>query len=227
LPRVEQVTLNPAVLLFAVALSALTAVLFGLAPAMEEARSNLYDMLKEGAQATTAGDVRQRFRRGLVIAEVAIAFVLLVGAGLLMRSFAAMLGTNPGFNAHNALTLEISLGRRTQEQRTMFLDQTLEKLAALPGVVGTGAASSLPFSPNQVAQPTTIRIEGSASFSSEGDVTANLISVTPDYFHVLGVPLVRGRLLTRFDGKNAPVALINQTMARRYWPQEEPIGKKN
>jgi putative ABC transport system permease protein len=138
----------------------------------------------------------------------------------------ALLDTTPGFAAGNALTLEVSLGRRTQEQRVAFLNQTLERLASLPGVVGSGASSALPFSPNQVAQPTTIRIADRPSYAAEGDVTANLISVTPDYFHVLGVPLLRGRALTRFDGKDTPVVIINETMAHRYWPGEEPIGKK-
>jgi putative ABC transport system permease protein len=226
LPRLEQVNLNPAVLIFAIGLSLVTAVLFGLAPALQETRLNLHEMLKEGTHAATAGGARQRLRRVLVVAQVAIAFVLLVGAGLLVRSFAALLDTSPGFNARNALTLEVSLGRRTQEQRNVFLNSTLERLAALPGVVGTGASSSLPFSENQVAQPTTIAIEGRPSSTAEGDVTANLSSVTPDYFHVLGVPLVRGRLLTRFDTRETPVVVINQTMARRYWSGDDPIGKR-
>jgi len=118
------------------------------------------------------------------------------------------------------------LARRTPEQRAAFLDQTLEKLAAMPGVAGAGAASALPFHDNQVAQPTTIKIEGRPSVAPEGDATANLISVTPDYFHALGVPLLGGRLLTRFDTKDVPVVVINHTMALRYWPSEDPIGKK-
>ena len=117
LPRLDQVGMSPTVLLFAVGLSILTAVLFGLAPAVQETRLDLHDMLKEGMHAATAGRARQRFRRILVVAQVAIAFVLLVGAGLLGRSFAALLQTDPGFASRNALTLEVSLGRRTQEQR--------------------------------------------------------------------------------------------------------------
>jgi putative ABC transport system permease protein len=158
LPRLEQVDINPTVLLFAIGLSGLTAVLFGLVPAVPETRLHLHDMLKEGTHSATAGSSRQRFRRILVVARVAIAFVLLVGAGLLTRSFAALLETDPGFAARKALTLEVSLGRRTQEQRTAFLDQTLEQLAALPGVAGTSASSALPFSPIRWP-PTTIRIE--------------------------------------------------------------------
>ena len=226
LPRLERVDINPAVLLFAVALSVLAALLFGLAPALQTTRLNLHDLLKEATHTATAGNARQRFRRSLVVAQVAIAFVLLVAAGLLARSFAALLETDPGFAANKALTLEVSLARRTQEQRTTFLDQTLEKLAALPGVTGAGASSALPFSSTQVAQPTIIKIEGRPSVAAEGDVAANLISVTPDYFRALGVPLVRGRMLTEFDRKEAPFAVINQTMALRYWPTDEPIGKR-
>jgi len=226
LPRLEQINLNSSVLLFAVSISVFTALLFGLAPALQNTRLNLQDVLKESTHTATAGGARQHFRRALVITQIAVAFVLLVGAGLLARSFVALLEVDPGFVANKALTLEVQLARRTTEQRTAFLNQTLEKLAVMPGVAGAGAASALPFSDNQVAQPTTIKIEGRPSVSPEGDATANLISVTPDYFHALRVPLVSGRLLTRFDTKNVPVAVINHTMAVRYWPAEDPIGKK-
>src|SRR5712691_5890507 len=226
LPRLEQININPSVLMFAVSISVLTALLFGLAPALQKTRLNLQDVLKEGVHAATAGSTRQHFRRALVVTQVAVAFVLLVGAGLLARSFAALLEVDPGFAANKALTLEVQLARRTPEQRAAFLDQTLEKLAAMPGVAGAGAASALPFHDNQVAQPTTIKIEGRPSVAPEGDATANLISVTPDYFHALRVPLLSGRLLTRFDTKDVPVAVINHTMTVRYWPAEDPIGKK-
>jgi putative ABC transport system permease protein len=226
LPRLEQINLNSSVLLFAVGLSVLTALLFGLAPAMHSARVNLHDVLKEAAHTTSAGMARQYFRRGLVVVQVAVAFVLLAGAGLLARSFMALLEIDPGFAATKALALEISLARRTTEQRTAFLNETLEKLAAMPGVEGVGATSALPFSENQVAQPTTIQIEGHPSVSPEGDVTANLISVTPEYFDALRVPLQAGRFLTKFDTKDVPVAMINHTMALRYWPGEDAIGKK-
>ena len=226
LPRLEQINLNSSVLLFALSISVFTALLFGLAPALQNTRLNLQDALKEGTHSTTAGSARQHFRRALVVTQVAVAFVLLASAGLLARSFVALLEVDPGFTANKALTLEVQLARRTTEQRTAFLNETLEKLAAMPGVAGAGAASALPFSDNQVAQPTTIKIEGRASVAPEGDATANLISVTPDYFHALGVPLLGGRLLTRFDTKDVPVAVINHTMALRYWPAEDPIGKK-
>src|SRR5262249_11025781 len=204
----------------------LTALLFGLAPALQNARLNLQDVLKESTHTTTAGGARQHFRRALVVIQGAVAFVLLVGAGLLARRFKALLEVEPGFSANKALALEISLARRTTEQRTAFLNQTLEKLAAMPGVAGAGAASALPFSENQVAQPTTIKIEGRPSVAPEGDATANLISVTPDYFHALGVPLLEGRVLTKFDTKDVPVVVINHTMALRYWPDKDAIGQK-
>jgi putative ABC transport system permease protein len=226
LPRLEQINLNASVLLFALGISVFTALVFGLAPALQNTRLNLQDVLKEGTHTVTAGSARQHFRRALVVAQVAVAFVLLVGAGLLARSFKALLEVDPGFAANKALTLEVQLGRRTTEQRTTFLNQTLEKLAAMPGVAGAGAASALPFSDNQVAQPTTIRIEGRPSVQPDGDATTNLISVTPDYFHALRVPLISGRLLTRFDTKDVPVAVVNHTMALRYWPDEDAIGKK-
>jgi putative ABC transport system permease protein len=226
LPRLDHINLNSNVLLFASGISVFTALLFGLAPALQTTRLSLQQILKEGSHTTTAGSLRQHFRRALVIVQVAVAFVLLAGAGLLGRSFIALLNVDPGFTANKAVTLEVQLARRTTEQRMAFLDQALERLSTTPGVVGAGAASALPFSDNQVAQPTTIRIEGRPSVSAEGDATANLISVTPDYFHALRVPLISGRMLTRFDTKNIPVAVINHTMAIRYWPEEDPIGKK-
>src|SRR5262249_48899865 len=118
LPRLEHVDINATVLLFAVGLSALTAMLFGLTPALQESRLNLYEILNEGPHTAPAGATRQRLRRLLVVAQVAIAFVLLAGAGLLGRSFAALLRTDPGFASRKALTLEVSLGRRTREQQT-------------------------------------------------------------------------------------------------------------
>ena len=226
LPRLEQINLNGGVVLFAVSISIFTALLFGMAPALQNTRLNLQDVLKEGTHTTTAGTARQRFRSALVITQVAVAFVLLVGAGLLARSFEALLEIDPGFTANKALTLEISLARRTTEQRTAFLNQTLEKLTAMPGVAGAGAASALPFSDNQVAQPTTIKIEGRPSVAPEGDATANLISTTADYFQALRVPLLSGRFLNRFDTKDVPVVVVNHTMAVRNWPDEDPIGKK-
>ena len=226
LPRLERINVNPSVLIFALTISVLTALLCGLAPALQKTRLNLQEVLKEGIHAATAGSARQHFRRVLVISQIAVAFVLLVGAGLLARSFVELLELNPGFVANKALTLEVQLARRTPEQRVIFLDKTLERLAALPGVAGAGATSALPFSDNQVAQPTTIKIEGRPSVAPEGDATANLISVTPGYFRALGVRLLGGRMLTRFDTKDVPVAVINHTMAVRYWPADDPIGKK-
>jgi predicted permease len=226
LPRLEHINLNPNVLLFALGISVLTALLFGMAPAIQNARLNLQEILKEGSHTVTAGSVRQHFRRALVVIQVAVAFVLLVGAGLLGRSFMALLAVDPGFSANKALTLDIQMSRRTTEQRVAFLDQTLEKLSTMPEVAGAGAASALPFSDNQTIQPTTIRIEGRPSLSPEGDASANLICVTPDYFRALRVPLLSGRMLTRFDTKNVPVVVVNRTMAIRYWPDEDPIGKK-
>jgi len=225
-PRLEEVRLDTNVLLFALGTSMLTALLFGLAPALQNTRLHLQDVLKESTHTTTAGRTRQDFGRVLVVTQIAVAFVLLVAAGLLGRSFAILLEMDPGFKPNNALTLEVQLARRTADDRVAFLNQTLEKLEAMPGVAGAGAASALPFSDNQVTQPTAFRIEGHPSIAPDGDATANLISVTPDYFRALGVPLIAGRLLTRFDTKDIPVAVINHAMALRYWPDEDPIGKK-
>lgn len=226
IPRLDQVHLSPAVVLFALVLSVLTTLLFGLAPALHRTGAGLQEALKEGSHTATAASPKQRFRQALVVIQIAVAFVLLGGAGLLVRSFLALLDVNPGFAANSALALEMQLARRTADQRIAFLSETLDRVAAMPGVRAAGAASALPFSENQVAQPTTFRIEGRPSVLPEGDATANLISVTPDYFRALGVPLLSGRWLTRFDTKDVPVAIINHAMAQRWWPAENPLGNK-
>ena len=228
LPRLNQVSLNPAVLIFALGVSVLTALIFGLVPALHLARPDLQETLKEEGRGATSGRGRQRFRRALIVSEVALALVLLVGAGLLVRSFVTLMRVNPGFATDRALTLEMQLGRaRTPEQRVAFVEQTMERITTLPGVQAVGATSALPFHDNQVTLPITVRIEDRPATLSGQDPTAYLINVTPSYFSALGVPLLRGRALNQFDKADSPpVALINQAMFERHWPLEDPIGKK-
>jgi putative ABC transport system permease protein len=213
------------VLGFAVGVSLLTALLFGLAPALQLARPDLLSTLK--AEGRTVSGARQRLRNTLVVSEIALALVLLVGAGLLARSFVTLLRVNPGFVTERALTLETMVGRgRTPEQRTALIEQMHQRVTSLPGVQSAAVSSALPFHDNQVTIPTSFKIEGRATIA-EQDPTAYVISITPDYLRTLSIPLVRGRELSQFDkADGAPVALINQSLAARHWPREEAVGQK-
>jgi putative ABC transport system permease protein len=226
LPRLHQIGLNPAVLTFALGMSLLTALLFGLAPALQLAQPNLLNTLKAEGRALVGGG-RQRLRNLLVVSELALALMLLIGAGLLARSFVTLLRVNPGFVTERALTLETMLGRGlTPEQRTALVEQTRQRIISLPGVQATAVSTALPFHDNQLTVPTGFKLEGRAT-TSEQNPTAYLINITPEYLRTLGIPLVRGREFSQFDkADSAPVALINQSLAQRYWPREEPVGQK-
>jgi putative ABC transport system permease protein len=227
LPRLHQVGLDPLVLGFALGISLLTALIFGLAPALQLARPNLQETLKAEGRTVMSGGPRQRLRNLLVVSEIALALILLVGAGLLGRSFVTLLQVNPGFVTEHALALETMVGRgRTPEQRTALIEQMHQRVTSLPGVEGAAISSALPFHDNQVTIPTSFKIEGRAT-ELEQDPTAYIINITPDYLRTLGVPLLQGRELNPFDkADGAPVALINQSLAQRHWPLEEAVGKK-
>jgi putative ABC transport system permease protein len=223
----QQVRLNLSVLLFATGVSILTAVIFGLAPAWQLSRNDLQTVLKQGGRTETAGRGPLRFRQALVVAEIALALIVLVGAGLLMRSFSALLQTDPGFRADNGLAFEIQLGRRPAAERIVFFDQVLGKVAALPGVQAVAVSSALPFHDNQIALPTAVKLADRPPSLAGNDPTAFMIRVTDGYFRALSIPLLQGRLFNQGDrGDVAPVVLINQTMARRHWPTETPLGRK-
>ena len=226
LPRLQQVGLNPVVLGFAAGISLLTALLFGLVPALQLARTNLQEILQAESR-TLIGSRGQRLRNALVVSEIALALVLLTGAGLLVRSFAMLLRTDPGFATERALTLETMIGRgRTAEQRVALIEQMRQRLTSLPGVRMTAVSTALPFHDNQVTIPTGFKIEGRAT-TEEQNPTAYVINITPDYLHTMGIPLLQGRELNQLDQADGPpVALINQSLARRYWPLEEPVGRK-
>jgi putative ABC transport system permease protein len=227
LPHLDRVELNGPVLVFAAAVSVLTALVSGLAPALQIARPDLQETLRQEGHTATFGRRRQRFRNSLVIAEVALAMVLLVGAGLLVRSFIRLIGVDPGFHADRALTLEVQFARnRTPEQRLAFIEQTLERVAALPGVESSGAASAVPFHDNQIMIPTAITVEGRPQVAGQ-EPSAYVINATPEYLQTLGVPLLGGRLLNLFDRPDTlPVVVINQTLAQIHWPGDDPLGKR-
>jgi putative ABC transport system permease protein len=225
LPRVKDVTLDASALGFTLLVTLLTGVIFGLVPALQSSRPNLNETLKEGGRGTTGG--HHRVRAGLVVTEVALALVLLIGAGLLIRSFYRLQQVNPGFNPSNALAITVSLpGRKypQPEQRAAFFTQLIEKVSALPGVVAVGASQTLPIQGDYLLG---FIIQGRPPYAPGEDPSTNYYSVTPDYFKSMGIPLLKGRVFTEQDRTGATrVAIINEEMAKRYFPDEDPIGKR-
>ena len=226
MPRLEQVGLDAGVLLFALGASLLTALFFGLAPAAQLARMERPSTGERGVIPGKAGPARHRLRHGLVICEVALALVLLTGAGLLLRSFAKLLSVDPGFAKERVLALQVFLGRnQNAEQMTGFFDQALERVAAVPGVRNAAVVSSPPFI--GLEQDTPFTIEGRRPPPPGQEPSAYYTEVSADYLAALGVPLRRGRFITKLDRSGAiSVVVINDTMARRAFPTQDPVGMK-
>ena len=224
LQQVKNVALDLRVLVFTMGVTLLTGVVFGLIPAIHASNPNLNDTLKEGGRGTTGG--HHRVRGSLVILEVALALVLLICSGLLIRSFVSLNKVDPGFNSRNALTVNIALpGRKYQnaDQYSSFFTQLLERLAVLPGVTEAGATQSLPIQGDFLVG---FKIHGRPPAAPGEDRSTNYYAVTTDYFKSMGIPLIRGRLFTEHDNsKSQRVAIINETMARTYFADDDPIGK--
>jgi predicted permease len=233
-PRVMDLSLDVRILAFTIAITLLTGLSFGLVPALQISKPNLNEMLKDAGRGLTEGGRRRLVRNALVVVEVAISLVLLVGAGLLMRSFIGLQKVDPGFDPKNALTVSISLPQRKYPERdrqAAFYSRLIERVSALPGVKAVGAASHVPFSDAHWDGNfgSGFRIEGQAGDQVEAGANHYSVyySVSPNYFRAMGIPLLRGRLFTELDTKGAlRVAIINSTMAKRYFPNEDPIGKR-
>jgi predicted permease len=225
LPRLQAVSIDGGILLFTLGLTILTGILFGLAPALQAGQVNLNELLKESGR-SGVGQRQRRLRDGLVVVEVALALVLLVGAGLLIRSFWKLQGADPGFNPEHVLTASFSLpnARYSDPPKvTAFQQQLLERVTALPGVQSAGLTSDLPWT----------GYDENAGFTIEGKTFPNdgpggrYHFVSADYFPTVGVPLVAGRFFNASDRLNAPnVVLINHAMAELYWPGESAVGKR-
>lgn len=226
LPRANEIKLDAGALTFTLSLSLLTGLIFGLIPAWQATRLNLTEAMKEGARgATDAG--RSWLRNSLVVGEVALALLLLAGAGLLGRSFLKLSAVNPGFEPTHAITLSLALpkGKYSKpEQQVAFAQQLIANLRSLPGVQAVGATHTLPLVNDWVLGFT---IEGRPPLAPSDLPNTNFFAITPDYPKAMGIRLLRGRLFTEQDNDKAPhVALINETMARQYFPNEEPLGKR-
>ena len=229
IPRLEQVGIDRVTLLFAAGLSGVTALIFGLAPALHFARPQLYNSLKESASSASGSPARRRLRGALVVVEIALSLVLLVGAGLLLRSFYTLLQTDPGFAAERVVALQTFLWARypKPEQRVAYAQEALEKLRSVPGVSAAGVTTALPFLESSLDASLPFTVEGRPAPPSGQEPTVYWTVASRDYFDAVGMKLQRGRMFNEFDKADAPpVTLINETMARRHFPNEDPIGRK-
>jgi putative ABC transport system permease protein len=222
---VTAITIDLRVLGFTLLISLLTGLLFGLLPAIRLSRPDVNVALKEGGHAL--GLHGRRLRSVLMVSEVALAIVLLVGAGLLIRSFVKLLDVDPGYRAENLLTARLQLPPRYNEKsrRVGFYQQTLQRLEALPGVEAVGATSHLPLTTYNLGG--TVRVEGRVKPEGEPETAAPIASVNPDYFRAMGIGLRAGRVFTDLDGQDAPsVAVLSETLARELFPNDDPLGKR-
>ena len=248
IPRLQEAHLDTTVVLFGIAVSVLTALVFGLVPLAQMLRVHLADRLKHGSKGVARAD-RQRLRRVIVVAEVALTVVVATGAGLFLQSFNRLLRVDPGFVADGVTAVDVALPpsryRAAASQRAFF-DEALTRLAVLPSVTAVAATNLVPQSggTNGIA----VAVEGRPPATPGDELSAAYRVITPDFFRTLGIPLVAGRGFTAQDARLAvplirwfpqqplppgfnepqapPVAVINQSMARRFWPDANPIGRR-
>ncbi len=225
--RLEEVSLDWRVLGFTLGVSCLTGVLFGLAPALQISKPDLHHTLKEGGRGFT-GTRGQRLRRLLVITEIALSLVLLIGAGLLIRSFIRLQQVDVGFNPERLLTMRVEMSESKAQDLTRisnFYQQVLERVQALPGVEAVGVANAAPIVTPGVRR--AIVIEDKPDPPPGQSQLVNYRVISHDYFRTLSVPLLNGRLLSAKENTQTPVvAVINQAMSRRYWGDDDPVGKR-
>ena len=226
LPAEAHITLDGRVLIFAFGLTLLTGLLVGLIPARQAAKPILTEALKEGRQSSAVGS--GHLSKLFIVAEIALALVLLTGAGLLVRNLLELRKTNLGFQPTNLLTLRISLPEskyKTQEHIVNYFEETLRRTTALPNVDRVSLATDLPLTGWSYGE--AISIEGHAATTEAQYIPAHYQRVSPDYFRTLGIPVVKGRAFTAQDNSSVlPVLIINETVARRFFPNGDPIGKR-
>jgi putative ABC transport system permease protein len=226
IPRAAQIGLDGRVLLFTLTVSVLTGVIFGLVPAIQSSKPDLSESLKEGGRGSAEGARRNRIRGALVVIEVAVAIVLLVGAGLLIESLRRLQNVNPGFDPKNVLAATVGLPdvKYSSEKQIAFYRELLDRIRALPGVKRASAVLPLPLSQDRFRL--TFEIEGRPL--PKGDHPASEYrAVGLDYFGAMSIPLLKGRDFTlRDDKKAAPVIVINEAFAEKFFPGEDPIGKR-
>lgn len=227
IPRANEISLDWKVLLFTFGVSILTGVLFGIVPAIQTTKTDLHETLKEGGRSASSS-TKQWIRSSLVVVEIALALAVLVGAGLLVKSFMHVQQVNPGFNPQGMLTMHLSLPVTKYSeapQRANFYKQLINDVRSLPGVQSVGAVSVLPLSGG--GSSGSFRIEGRDVPQGQSLPHGARWAATPDYFKTMGIPLIRGRYFEERDtAEGLPVAIIDQSLAQKYWPNEDPVGKR-
>src|SRR5262249_21818562 len=228
IPRLSQIGIDGRALGWTALVSLLTGVLFGLAPAWQSSRLSLNETLREGGRSGAESLGKRRWRNLLVVSELALAVMLLIGAGLLVKSFWRLQRVDSGVDTERILTMQLALrGPRYADPRQVdaFYPRLLEKVQALPGVRAVAASNSLP--PDNTEFSDDFTIEGRPAIPNQTPPIAYVIRVSPDYFRAFGVPLRLGRYFNDSDSADAPlVAIISETMARRFFQNEDPIGKR-
>jgi putative ABC transport system permease protein len=226
-PRLEAITLDANVAIFALVLSLVTGVLFGLAPALSASKANLVEALKDGSRGSTEGHHRNRLRNALVIGEIALSVVLLAGAGLLLRSFVRLNAIDPGYDYHGAIAASVTASASAfpePKDVLQFHRRALDELRAIPGVTSVGGASELPLT-----DETTFiyGIEGRPAATPGRGPVAAIIWASPNYFETIGNAVLRGRGITEQDGPNAlPSVVVSESLVRQSFANENPLGKR-
>jgi putative ABC transport system permease protein len=230
IPRIQTVRLDLYALGFTLAVTVLAGMIFGMMPAVQAARINLHESLKEGGRSASVAPTQKRIFGALVISEIALALIVLVGAGLLLNSFLRLLRVEIGIQTSNLLTVEVNLpsarysGNDWRTQRLNFYGQVIGRIRALPGVTAVGAIDSLPLGGDQ--RGWTFRKEGQNLAPSERPVSGFQIA-TADYFRAMGMRIQRGRAFTESDRDGSPpVAIINESFARHFYQNEDPLGQR-
>jgi predicted permease len=231
IPRLGEIVIDVRVLAFTFAVSLITGLIFGIVPAMRAARVDLNNTLKAGGRSARSesglGGSRAGLRPLLVIAELAVSLVLLVGAGLLIRSFVRLQSVAPGFNPDHVISMRMGTSGRifnSPEERPAFYREVGQRIAALPGIEGQGSVSALPFTTS--VGWGGIKVEGFTPQPGQ-ELQVDLRTATPDYFHVMQIPVLQGRVFSDHDlGRNAqPAAIVDEKFARRFWPAGDAVGK--
>jgi predicted permease len=228
LPRTTDITVDGWVLAFTLAVSVLTGVVAGLLPAVRASKTNLNDSLKQGLGRTDADSGGNRTRSVLVISEVALSLVLLIGAGLMIRTLSRLRNVDPGLDPHNVLTVLFALSSTKYDkpvQQIAFYEQLLQRVRSLPGVASAGAIDSLPLGNGGSTQPIAVDGHPALAMSEQPEVAVRVVE--PGFFETMRIPLLQGRALSVADTADRPsMIVISQSMAKRFWPGENPIGKR-
>jgi putative ABC transport system permease protein len=227
-PRAREIHMDATVLVFTLAVAVLTSLLSGTAPALA-ARETVVSSLKEGGVQSTIGVGRRRMRSLLIVAQVAVSFLLLIGAGLMLRSFVKLQHVDPGFQPENVLTMQIGLDftkYNTNDKQRAFFETFLEKVQAQSGVKSAAASMMIPLT-NGMQMMGDFQIEGQTPVPGQALPVADFRVVSPSYFETLHIPILEGRAFARNDRPDTPiVAAVNRTAARHFWGSRDPVGKR-